>query len=305
MSATTVFKFPMGKLQYFWLVAPSQWSLEDFSFWVTTNSSLGVFDQDSTNINYIFYNLLHLLESDSFVLPDIQNTVSNLMKQKRKSKNANKYKSSPPLPTSTSSTTAITTITTTRKRKMDNIMEISLPLPRNSDSSLNILKILELTIPELDAEIISQGSTRSYKSSKHLYVDSKRAVPVFRESVYDAEMYRVLVSWLKLFHDIEITGQWHLEKIGDDGDLHHSYCDLTLKHATENKPVAILELLATASRPILDKHFLQILSYAQKLQPSELWVIHFSREDNLVAKPHWPSKKLQQKGLNVVHFWHD
>ena len=84
MSATTVFNFPMGKLQYFWQVAPTQWSLEDFSSWVITNSSPGILDQDSNNINYLFYNLLHLLESDSFVLPDIQNTVSNLLKQKRK-----------------------------------------------------------------------------------------------------------------------------------------------------------------------------------------------------------------------------
>ena len=94
-------------------------------------------------------------------------------------------------------------------------MEIFLPLPCHLDSSLNVLKVLELTVPELDAEIIAQGSTRSYKSSKHLYVDSKHAVPVPRESVYDAEIYCVLVSWLKFSHNIEVTGQWHLERIGD------------------------------------------------------------------------------------------
>jgi hypothetical protein len=84
MSATTAFNFPMGKLQYFWQVAPTQWSFEGFSFWVTANSSPGVFDQDSTNINYVYYNLLHILESDSFVLTDIQNTASSLLRQKRK-----------------------------------------------------------------------------------------------------------------------------------------------------------------------------------------------------------------------------
>ena len=33
--------------------------------------------------------------------------------------------------------------------------------------------------------------------------------------------------------------------------------------------------------------------------------MHFSREDSVVSDPYWPSSKLQEKGLNVVHFWHD
>ncbi|PKY57817.1 hypothetical protein RhiirA4_479179 [Rhizophagus irregularis] len=68
------------------------------------------------------------------------------------SRSMNKFKPPSPLPiptpatttpTSTSSTTAITTTTSSRKRKIDNIMKISLPLPHNSDLSLNILKVLE------------------------------------------------------------------------------------------------------------------------------------------------------------------
>jgi hypothetical protein len=33
--------------------------------------------------------------------------------------------------------------------------------------------------------------------------------------------------------------------------------------------------------------------------------VHFSREDSVVPDPYWPSNKLQEKGLNVAHFWHD
>lgn len=40
-----------------------------------------------------------------------------------------------------------------------------------------------------------------------------------------------------------------------DGDYYHSYCDLTLKFANQNMPVAILELIMTALLTLLDKHF--------------------------------------------------
>jgi len=33
--------------------------------------------------------------------------------------------------------------------------------------------------------------------------------------------------------------------------------------------------------------------------------MHFSREDSVASYPYWPSKKLQDRGLNVVHFWHN
>ena len=30
--------------------------------------------------------------------------------------------------------------------------------------------------------------------------------------------------------------------------------------------------------------------------------MHFSREDTVVIDPYWPD---QDRGINVVHFWHD
>ncbi|CAG8583544.1 2088_t:CDS:2 [Ambispora gerdemannii] len=126
-----------------------------------------------------------------------------------------------------------------------------------------------------------------------------------RESTYDAEMYRILVNWLRKIHGYEITSQWHLEQVCEDGDYHHFYCDLTIKKSDDHNPLAVLELLATGSIPKLKNHFEQVFTYADQLCPQEVWVVHFSREDSVVVDPYWPSDKLQGKGLNVIHFWHD
>ncbi|CAB4445152.1 unnamed protein product [Rhizophagus irregularis] len=58
--------------------------------------------------------------------------------------------SAPALPITT--TAAIALSLSSRKRKMDNIIKIALPLSHHS--SLDILKVLELNISELDANII-------------------------------------------------------------------------------------------------------------------------------------------------------
>jgi hypothetical protein len=80
----------------------------------------------------------------------------------------------------------------------------------------------------MDAEIVHQGSSRVYKSSKHLCVNSEYDVKVPRESVYDAEIYRIFINWLKHTHGLEVTGQWHLKCMGDAGDSYHLYCDLMI-----------------------------------------------------------------------------
>ncbi|CAG8775667.1 32438_t:CDS:1, partial [Gigaspora margarita] len=105
-------------------------------------------------------------------------------------------------------------------------------------------------------------------------------VKVPRESTYDAEMYRILHNWLAKVHGFEITGQWHLEGISDDGNYHHSYCDLTIKKPESPNPeAAVIEVLATGSIPKLAKHFEQVLKYADRLCPKEIWVVHFSQQD--------------------------
>ena len=106
-------------------------------------------------------------------------------------------------------------------------------------------------------------------------------------------------------HGFEVTGQWHLEEIGNDGDWHHLYCDLTVKKSDNTHPEAILEIVATGSALTLIKHFDRVMKYADQLNPKEVWVVHFSREDSVVSVPYWPCTKLQDRGLNVIHFWHD
>ena len=184
-------------------------------------------------------------------------------------------------------------------------MDVPADVPLRDDKSIDILEILKTAVRDFDQGIIALGSSRSYKSSNHLYVNSEHYIKVPRESTYDAEMYRVLVNWLRKIHGYEITGQWHLEQVCDDGDYHHLYCDLTIKKPDSPHLEGLLELLAIASIPKLEGHFEQVFKYEEQLHPREIWIVHFSREDYVVTNPYWPSEKLQEKGLNVVHFWHD
>ena len=184
-------------------------------------------------------------------------------------------------------------------------MDLPVDIPLRNDGSIDVLDILKTAVRDFDQGTIALGSSRSYKSSNHIYVNSEHFIKVPRKSTYNAEMYRVLANWLRKFHSFEITGQWHLEQVCDDGDYHHLYCDLTIKKPDSLHPEALLELLATASVSKLNGHFEQVFKYTEQLCPQEIWIVHFSREDFVVSDPYWPCEKLQKRGLNVVHFWHD
>lgn len=192
-----------------------------------------------------------------------------------------------------------------KKRNIGKVLDIPVDIPLQNNGSLDILEVLKIAVCDFDQGTIALGSSRSYKSSNHMYVNSEHYIKVPRESTYDAEMYRVLVNWLRKNHGYEITGQWHLEQVCDDGDYHHLYCDLTIKNPDSCHPEALLELLATASISKLNGHFEQVFKYSEQLHPQEIWIVHFSREDFIVTNPYWPSEKFQERGLNVVHFWHD
>jgi hypothetical protein len=174
-----------------------------------------------------------------------------------------------------------------------------------ANGSVDVLEVVKSTVRTFNPKTIALGSSRSYKSSNHLLVDCKQDVKVPRESTYDAEMYRILANWLAEVYGFEITSQWHLEGIGNDGGWHHLYCDLIIKKPDNPYPEAVIEVLASGSVPKIKKHFDQVLKYADQLHPKEVWIVHFSREDSVVSNPYWPCEKLQDKGLNVVHFWHD
>jgi hypothetical protein len=184
-------------------------------------------------------------------------------------------------------------------------LDVSADIPFQNDGSVDILEILKTAVRDFDQGIIALGSFRSYKSSNHLYVNSEHYIKVPRESTYDAEMYWVLVNWLRKIHRYEITGQWHLEQVCDDGDYHHLYCDLTIKKPDSPHLEALLKLLATASIPKLNGHFEQVFKYEEQLHPQKIWIVHFSRKDYIVTNPYWLCEKLQKRGLNVIHFWHN
>ncbi|CAG8585344.1 8147_t:CDS:2 [Diversispora eburnea] len=152
-------------------------------------------------------------------------------------------------------------------------------IPLQTNKTVDILKVLKSAVRIFDQNTIALGSTHAYKSSNNLWVDSKQNAKVSRESVYNAEMYRILHNWLVKVRSFEVIGQWHLK--------------------------TILELLATASPVKLDIHFEQVFKYTERLNPLEAWVIHFSCEDDIIKDSYWPSNELRKKELNVAHFWHN
>ncbi|KAF0401848.1 P-loop containing nucleoside triphosphate hydrolase protein [Gigaspora margarita] len=195
-----------------------------------------------------------------------------------------------------------------KRQRLDKEMgclSLNIDVPTRVNGSINILEVLKSAVRMFHQKTISLGSIRSYKRSNRLNVGSEQKAKVPRESVYDAELYRTLFNWLVEAHGYEITSQWHLEGIQADGELNHNFCDLTISKSDTPEPVAILELLATSSISKLKDHFNRVFKYAELLRPLEVWAVHFSREDDVAKKPYWPCRELQERGLNVVHFWHD
>lgn len=93
--------------------------------------------------------------------------------------------------------------------------EIDIPLRINK--SMDILGIVKQAFCFFDQNTIARGSSRPYKSSNNLLVDSKPNMNVPRKSVYDTEMYRILFNWFTKVYHYEIIRQWHLEQVGKDG----------------------------------------------------------------------------------------
>ena len=146
-------------------------------------------------------------------------------------------------------------------------MDIPIDILLQNNGSLDILEVLKIVVRDFDQGTIALGSSCSYKSSNHIYVNSEHYIKVPQESTYNAEMYRVLANWLRKIYGYEITGQWHLKQVCDDGKYHHLYCDLTIKKSNSPHLEALLELLATASIPKLNGHFEQVFKYEEQLHP--------------------------------------
>lgn len=172
-------------------------------------------------------------------------------------------------------------------------------IPFYKDSQyLDTLFTLKFAVKSFDKDIISLASFRSFKTAK-VRVNGKRNQHVPRESVYDAELYRILRNWLGVAN-FEVTGQWHLIS---NGDKKHRYSYIVIDTPFDEK--IVLELLATADTNDLDEPFQRALDYARLFSATETWIVHFTCEDNYVEQPHWPSRSQLQTNLNVAHFYHD
>ncbi|CAG8815095.1 24461_t:CDS:2, partial [Cetraspora pellucida] len=266
-----------GKIKYFWLFLHDMWSIQHFISWST--NMFGRIDKNEAHT--VFYNTLYIICDDPSTSQEVLKAIRNLlfikkvngtMARKPLADISNQQKVS--LPSSPISG---------KKRSIGNIMDISANVPLRKNGFIDILEVLKVVVREFDQGTIALGSIRSYKISNHIYVDFEHHNKVLRESTYDAEMYRILTNWLRKIHGYEITGQWHLEQVCDDGNYHHYYCDLTIKNLDNPHPEALIELLVTASVSKLNSHFDQVFKYAERLCPQEVWIVHFSREDFVVT----------------------
>ncbi|RGB29297.1 hypothetical protein C1646_672570 [Rhizophagus diaphanus] len=172
-----------------------------------------------------------------------------------------------------------------------------IPFFKNSQD-LDTLIALKFAVITFDKDIISLACFRSFKTAK-VWVNGKRNQHVPRESVYDAELCRILRNWLSVAN-FKVTGQWHLIS---NGNKKHRYSDIVIDTPFGEK--IVLELLATADTNDLDEHFQRALDYARLLSADETWIVHITCEDNYVERPHWPSNSQLKMNLNVVHFYHN
>ncbi|GES85313.1 P-loop containing nucleoside triphosphate hydrolase protein [Rhizophagus clarus] len=164
--------------------------------------------------------------------------------------------------------------------------------PLRGDYKLDTLRILETALSYFDKDIIQMGSSRSFKIAPGR-VNGKTKARVPRESIYENELYRVLVNWL-CKEGAEVTAQWHLKINSND-----KYCDIVVR---KHDQVILLELLATPTKGQLDEHYDRVLIYAESLSATETWIVNFTCEDGVELCPHWPSL---DSGVQAVLFKHD
>ncbi|RIA83689.1 hypothetical protein C1645_833406 [Glomus cerebriforme] len=313
-------------IKYFELCPYEHWSLHHYVTLIIENYKYAKKDK----AHQVFFNTLRYINTNACIAQEVQGFVETLIKNRKADiekvnklwKRAKKEKKSSPR--STVSLPSMPTILGKRQRDPnldDSTLCLSpiplkkqcvVPYPNNlcpdkvvplqDNGTVDIFEVVKSAVRSFHQKTIVLGSTRSYKNSNNLRVDAKYNIRILRESVYDAEMYRILHNWLVGIYGFEVTSQWHLEGVLGDGDYHHFYCDLTIKKSGNFHPEAIIELIATRTISTIRKHFNQVLKYADQLCPREVWIVHFSRENSLLTNPYWPPP---EDGLNMIHFWHD
>ena len=81
----------------------------------------------------------------------------------------------------------------TKKRSIGKVLDIPVDLPVDiplrNNGSIDVLDILKTAVCDFDQGTIALESSHSYKSSNHIYINSKHFIKVSWESTYNAEMY--------------------------------------------------------------------------------------------------------------------
>ncbi|CAG8528853.1 7476_t:CDS:2 [Racocetra fulgida] len=161
-----------------------------------------------------------------------------------------------------------------------------------STGTLDIFEVLKQVIRVFDRETIK--SCNSFKLARVLVSNSyDRKVP--RESVYDAELYRIMSNWLGRF---TITGQWHLKYRASE-HISNKYVDIVISQP--DHPTIALELLATATKKELKEHYERALLCDKKLPADETWIVHFTCCEDAISEPYWPTESQLQKGLQACY----
>ncbi|CAG8799406.1 19510_t:CDS:2 [Racocetra persica] len=184
--------------KYFDFFPCEKWALDHYVALITDNYKF----TEKKEAYCTFYITLHKINNDLCMPQEVRDIAQNLIENSK----------------------ADTEKVNSLWRKASKARKMS-PPPRDlatidapTKKQLNTLEIIKSAVRVFDQKTIALDSTRFYKCSNHLQVESKCNECVSRESVYDAEMYRILHNWLAKVHGFEITGQWHLEGIGSDGD---------------------------------------------------------------------------------------
>ncbi|CAG8833055.1 26607_t:CDS:2, partial [Gigaspora margarita] len=99
---------------------------------------------------------------------------------------------------------------------------------------------------------------------------------------------------------IGTMGQYHLKS-----SRKHRYMNVVLE--SPNHPAVGLELTATLGRGLLKERYARALKYGELLPSfsSEVWVVHFTCQDDATKDPYWPSDEELRKDLWVANVWHN
>ncbi|RUS18183.1 hypothetical protein BC937DRAFT_89064 [Endogone sp. FLAS-F59071] len=182
------------------------------------------------------------------------------------------------------------------------------PIKRTNET-YDVLQLVLDAVKYFNKDILCNAFIHAYKTPRYGKVEGRTFQNVPRESVYDSELYRVLICWLVDLYGMRVTGQWHATTVADpnnlDSKLEHEFFDIVISTRITQQPHIILELMASGVKNEVQEHYDKALKYGSHVENPEVWVIHFTCLDDVTVQPHLQSESELNQGLNVAHFWHN